>query len=88
MAIQRPLPLGFRLPHETIGMQLAAQLIETLLQVIQREIQTPRETKNLVKIAHAEKDVPQPQLFFAFGLSNSKPECMSESFQSSVMPFR
>ena len=72
--VQRLLPLGFRLSHETIGMQFAAQPVKARLQIVEREIQTPRKTEDLVKVAHAEKDVPQPQLFFAFGLSNSKPE--------------
>jgi len=38
--------------------------------------------------AHAENDVPQPQLFFACGLSKANPDWMRESFQSSVMPSR
>jgi hypothetical protein len=35
---------------------------------------------------HVENEVPQPQLLDAFGFSNSKPDWISESFQSKVMP--
>ena len=42
----------------------------------------------VVVSVQAENDVPQPQLFFACGFSNTKPDCISESFQSSVMPCR
>src|ERR1700682_3102185 len=42
----------------------------------------------IARRGHAENDVPQPQLFLACGLSNSNPEWISESFQSSVMPSR
>lgn len=73
-SVQRPLALGLGLLHEPIRMKLAAQLIKPLLQLIERKIEPARDPEKLVIVRHAENDVPQPQLFFAFGLSNSKPE--------------
>jgi hypothetical protein len=51
-------------------MKLPAELVITLLEGVEREMETARHAEQLIIVRHAEKDVPQPQLFFAFGLSN------------------
>ena len=61
-------------------MILAAQCVEALLQIRRVEGKTPRETEKLeILPGHAENEVPQPQFFFAFGFSNTKPDCISDS---------
>src|SRR5262249_53583813 len=74
---------------EAIRMPLTATLIEARLQIIGIDGKARLQTQR-VKILHAYavNDVPQPQLFLALGFSNTKPEWMRESFQSSVMPLR
>ncbi len=62
-----------------VGMQLAAQRVEAVFEIFRIERKFPLYAEHLEIVAHAEKDVPQPQLFFAFGFSNTKPDCMSDS---------
>ena len=79
-------------PAETVRMPLPAALVEALLEIVRIERRASAQARALRKTSsrahHAENDVPQPQLFLAFGFSNTKPDCISESFQSSVMPSR
>ena len=75
-------------PAETVRMPLAAALVKVLLEFFRIERELRLEPQRIVELHQAEKDVPQPQLFLAFGFSNTKPDWISESFQSSVMPSR
>ena len=51
-----------------------------LLKIRRIEDKIPRQTEKLkIFPRHAEKEVPQPQLFFAFGFSKTKPDCISDS---------
>jgi hypothetical protein len=55
-------------------MILTAQLVVTLLKQFLGKMEAPGNPEQLEIIAHAENDVPQPQLLVAFGFSNSNPE--------------
>jgi len=61
-------------------MEFAAQRVETLFQVRWFDGKIPRQPEKFeILPRHAENEVPQPQLFFAFGFSNTKPDCISDS---------
>ena len=67
-----------------IRMLLAAQSVKALLQILRdRSPDCAADPKNLEVVrrivSYAENDVPQPQFFFAFGFSNTKPDCISDS---------
>ncbi len=82
LAFERPLAFGRRRALEAVRMELAAEAVEALLEIRQVQGELRREAEELVVVgrAHqAEKDVPQPQLFLALGLSKTKPEWMSDS---------
>src|SRR6478672_12732240 len=82
-------------------MPIPAEFVEALLQRLQVHPELGLQSEKLKEIfgenrhrrrsaapPQAEKEVPQPQLFVACGFSNTKPEWISESFQSSVIPSR
>src|SRR6202043_2035896 len=69
-------------------MPLATALVEVLFEFFRIERELRREPQRIVELHQAEKEVPQPQLFLAFGFSKTKPDWISESFQSSVIPSR
>ena len=75
----RLVTLRLGLARMQIGVKLTAQCVEAGLQIFGIEREFPLYAERLEIAAHAEKDVPQPQLFFAFGFSNTKPDCMSDS---------
>ena len=64
-------------------MMFAAESVETLFQVLEidREISGQIEELEIVSshYSQAENEVPHPQFFFAFGLSKTKPDCISDS---------
>ena len=96
--IQRAAARSAALAAEAVRVPLAAELVEALLQIVRDSSSARafrlRAPSSIRRYSHpavavtAENDVPQPQLFLAFGLSKTKPDCISESFQSSVMPSR
>ena len=62
-------------------MILAAQREESLFEILQinRQHRLKAEELEIFPRHQAEKELPQPQLFFAFGFSNTKPDCISDS---------
>ena len=63
-------------------MPLAAERVKTLFEIYRIDCKLVIDFEEFVKISwktHAENDVPQPQLFFAFGFSKTNPDCISDS---------
>src|SRR6185312_964283 len=70
------------LTRKKIRMELAAQRIELFFEVFEIDFELPGHPEGFKIIRHAPyavKEVPQPQLFFAFGFSKTNPDCISDS---------
>ena len=80
--VERALARGGWSARYAGGVQLAAEALEALLEIrqIEGELGLEAEELEVVGRAHqAEKEVPQPQLFLALGLSKTKPEWIRDS---------
>ena len=65
-------------------MPLLAERVETGFQILAIQVQLVRESEKIEIVCrrrhYDENDVPQPQAFFALGLSKTNPDCMSDSW--------